>query len=99
MIDDSFRTRINATLTHATAIATSSTRSMPKISFPHPLSGVSTNDATTRHNVVNAPTDTSKARTINALVWPIAASANGIVATSRLFNVKLERKAGLRELV
>ena len=72
---------------------------MPRISFPHPLSGVSTNDATTRHNVVSAPTETSKARTISALVCPMAASANGIVATNRLFNVKLDRKAGLRLLV
>ena len=56
MIDDSFNTRIKATLTQATAMATRITSSIPRISLPHPLSGVSTNDATTRHNVVSAPT-------------------------------------------
>jgi hypothetical protein len=56
---------------------------MPSTSDHHFWSGVSTNEATTTHTVISAPTDTSNALTINALACPMAASASGIVAMNR----------------
>ena len=81
MIDDSLSHLISTTLTAPTPSAMAITISMPRISPGHDLSGPSTNDDTTTQSVINAPTDTSNALTISALVWPMAASANGNVAT------------------
>ena len=99
MIDDSFRPRIRATLNPAVAIATAITKSMPPMSWNHDASGVSTNDATTTHIVINAPTDTSNALTISALACPIAARASGIVAISRPLRLNSDRNDGSRRLV
>ncbi len=67
MIDDSFRPRINPTFTPPVNSATAMTNRMPSTSDHHSWSGVSTNEATTTHTVINAPTDTSNAFTISAL--------------------------------
>ena len=67
-------------MTAPTPSAIAITNNMPSNSDGHDSSGPSTNDATTRHSVISAPTDTSNALTISALVCPIAASASGSVA-------------------
>ena len=67
--------------------------------LPPGPSGVSTNDDTTTHIVISAPTDTSNALTISALVCPIAASASGIVAISRPLRLNSDRNDGSRLFV
>jgi hypothetical protein len=56
------------TLTRPTASAIAITNNMPRISCGHDSSGSSTNDETTTQSVMRAPTDTSNAFTIRALV-------------------------------
>ena len=56
--------------------------------------GRRTNEPVTTHTLISAPTDTSNARTMRALVWPMAASASGIVATSRPFKLNSDEKVG-----
>ena len=48
-------------------MATATTISIPSPSPNQPCSAVSTNEATTTHSDISAPTDTSNAFTINAL--------------------------------
>ena len=93
MIDDSLSQRINSTLTAPTPSATPITNSMPRLSENHPSSGPSTNDDTTRHSEISAPTDTSNALTISALVCAIAASASGIVATMTPLRLNVREEA------
>ena len=68
MIDDSPSPRMRMTLVVPTASATPITASTPTTSCHPARSGVSTNEATTTHIVISAPTETSNARTISALV-------------------------------
>ena len=64
---------------------------MPSSSDGQLSSGPSTNDDTTTHKVIRAPSDTSNACTINALVCAIAASASGIVAIITPLRLNVDR--------
>ena len=75
--------RINATWTAPMQRPIAITNSTPRVSSNQLSSGPSTNDDATTQIVIAAPTDTSNALTINALVCAIAASPNGRVATIR----------------
>src|SRR5690606_25884734 len=99
MIDESLSQRISATFTAPTPSATAITNSIPRIIDGQLSSGPRTNEATTTHSVISAPTDTSNAFTISALVWAIAASANGSVATITPLRLNSDRNAESRLLV
>ena len=53
----------------------------------------------TTHIVIRAPTETSNALTISALVWPIAARASGSVAMNRPLRLNSDVNDGSRRLV
>ena len=91
MIDDSLRPRIRTTLTAPTASATPITSSMPSDQLTTGFVGREHERRRRRRTASSARRPTRRTPcTISALVWPIAASASGIVAIEQAVEVELD---------